>query len=79
MCGASGSAVHNPDDFQEITILSEATDMKLRSIIPIEIKIRMNNIAMDAEAKRLLPYLKRKRRKPRKMSPVPHDQYIIRK
>jgi len=78
MCETSGSTVHNPDDFQEITILSEATDMKLRSIIPIEIKIRMNNIAMDAEAKRLLPYLKRKRGKPKKMSPV-HDQYIIRR
>lgn len=53
--------------------------MKLRSIIPKEIKIRMNNIAMDAEAKRLLPYLIRKRKKPKKMSYVQHDQCSIRR
>ena len=59
-CGASDSAVHNPNDSQEI-ILSEATDMKLRSILQKEIKKGMYNIAMDVEAKRLLPLLKKKR------------------
>ncbi len=35
--------------------------MKLRSILPKEIKKGMYNIARDVEAKRLLPLLKKKR------------------
>ena len=35
--------------------------MKLRSILPKEIKKGMYNIAMDVEAKKLLPLLKKKR------------------
>jgi hypothetical protein len=35
--------------------------MKLRSILPKEIKKRMYNIAMDVQAKRLLPLLKKRR------------------
>jgi hypothetical protein len=37
--------------------------VKLRIILPKEIKKGMYNIAMDAEAKRLLPLLKKKRRR----------------
>jgi hypothetical protein len=37
--------------------------VKLRSILPKEIKKGMYNLAMDVEAKRLLPLLKKKRRR----------------
>lgn len=51
--------------------------MKLRSILQKEIKKGMYNIAFDAEAKRLLPFLKRKRRRTKKMSSVSHKRYSI--
>jgi len=35
--------------------------MKLRSLLPKEIKKAMYNIAMDVEAKRLLPLLKKRK------------------
>lgn len=47
--------------------------MKLRSILPKEIKKEMYKVAFDAEVKRLLPFLK-KRRRTRKMSSAPNEQ-----
>jgi hypothetical protein len=37
--------------------------VKLRIVLPKEIKKGMYNIAMDVEAKRLLPLLKKKRQR----------------
>jgi len=47
--------------------------MKLRSILPKEIKKEMYKVAFDAEVKRLLPFLK-KRRRTRKMSSALNEQ-----
>jgi len=41
----------------------EANSVKLRTILPKEIKKGMYNLALDVEAKRLLPLLKKKRKR----------------